>query len=344
MKEQIIKKETELANCNYVKAILMLIIVLYHSMVMYAGDGSWSPVRPAAIAPFIGFVALWLNTFCVYVFTLVSGYLFYYVKYERGGYAQYIPFLVNKSKRLLVPYLFIATVWVVPVYMFYYGTDRVIQNFVFGLAPNQLWFLLMLFWLFVMFWFISDLANKHIGLGAVIVCFLFVLGMFVPNLWCIARGMKFMIFFYLGFVIRKLNLGNRLLYRIPSIIYILCSILLFVVLEFFDENILGAVPFLGDIATTLLQIAGSVGFFVVLQKLVSHIPQNDKVARFLSKHSMVIYLIHQQLIYFSISWFNEIVPPGILVLINFAFSLAVSSLIAVILSKSRITRFLVGSN
>jgi len=205
MKKQIIKIENELANCDFVKAILMLIIVLYHSMMMYVGDGSWSPVRPAENAPFIGFAAQWLNTFHVYVFTLISGYLFYYIRYERGGYTQYIPFLINKAKRLLVPYVFIAAVWVVPVHIFFYGTDNLIKNYILGLAPNQLWFLLMLFWTFAMFWFIADLANKHVGWGAVIVCCMFVLGMFVPNLWCIARGMKFMLFFYLGFIIRKLK-------------------------------------------------------------------------------------------------------------------------------------------
>jgi len=141
----------------------------------------------------------------------------------------------------------------------------------------------------------------------------------------------------------KLNLGNILLYKIPSVIYILLSFLLFVVGKFFGEHIARIVPFGPDVCTTLLQILGSVGFFSVLQKLVSCIPQNNKVFQFLSKHSMVIYLIHQQLVYFCISWFNGLVPPLIMVLINFAFSLTVSSLIAIAMSKSRITRFFVGS-
>ncbi len=34
---------------------------------------------------FLMYIAKWFNTFHIYGFTLISGYIFYYIKYEGGG-------------------------------------------------------------------------------------------------------------------------------------------------------------------------------------------------------------------------------------------------------------------
>ena len=107
------EKINELKNCTPIKTILMLIIVLYHSMIIYAG-GSWGPCTRATDAPILGYIAEWMNSFHIYAFTLISGYIFYYIKYENGGYQKYLPFLKNKALRLLVPYMFAAAVCVAP--------------------------------------------------------------------------------------------------------------------------------------------------------------------------------------------------------------------------------------
>lgn len=93
----------------------------------------------------------------------------------------------------------------------------------------------------------------------------------------------------------------------------------------------------------LLHMVGAVGAFVILQKFVNRFLLKNKIVDSLSKHSMVIYLVHQQLIYFSIGWFNGIVPPVVLILINFCFSLAVSLGFSLFMHKTKVTRFLVGS-
>lgn len=77
-------REKELNNCTAIKAILMLIIVIYHSMRVYA-EGTWGPYAPMQDAPILGYISDWLNSFHVYAFTLISGYIFSFIKYERGG-------------------------------------------------------------------------------------------------------------------------------------------------------------------------------------------------------------------------------------------------------------------
>jgi fucose 4-O-acetylase-like acetyltransferase len=95
----------------------------------------------------LGVLSSWLNTFHIYGFTLVSGYLFYALKYEKGKYEKYLPFIANKCKRLLLPYVFVSLVWAIPfgVFFFRYGAMDILKQYALGTAPSQLWFLLMLF-------------------------------------------------------------------------------------------------------------------------------------------------------------------------------------------------------
>ena len=106
-------RDLELKNCTFVKTMLMLIVVFYHSILFWSGN--WFSAIPAQRLEILAGIASWLNSFHIYGFALVSGYLFYYLRYEKGKYGRYIPFLKQKAKRLLVPYVFAAAVWVIPI-------------------------------------------------------------------------------------------------------------------------------------------------------------------------------------------------------------------------------------
>lgn len=336
------QKTDELRNCTPIKTILMLLIVLYHGMRIFA-DGGWGPYEAVFTSPAIGIVSDWLNTFHIYAFTLISGYIFYYIKYEKGGYQSYFPFLGNKALRLLVPYVFISAVWVAPLNEWFFPEESIAKNFVLGYAPRQLWFLLMLFWVFAVFWLISDLVNRNALCGALIVCVLYGIGCFAPSIFTLNRGLQYMLYFSVGFLIRKFDLGNKVLYKIPSIAYLIVSVLLFMGLEYIEGG-KGQIMKLMRMGLDAVQhVVGAVGAFVILQRFVDRFLQGNKVVDFFSQHSMTIYLVHQQLIYFSIGWFNGVVSPVVLVLINFTFSLVVSVVFSMLMSKTKVTRVLVGS-
>ncbi len=332
----------ELKNCNAIKTILMCFVVLYHSMLIYGGGG-WGPYQSAEESKFFCYIAKLLNSFHIYGFTLISGYIFYYIKYEAGGYQKYLPFLKNKSKRLLVPYIFFAILWVVPIDSYFWGTKGLISKYIFGTSPSQLWFLLMLFWAFAIFWLISNIVNKKPLLGGLIVCIAYCAGLFAPNYFCFSIGLQYLLFFYIGFIMRKCDLGNKVLYKIPSIVCLVVSVGLFVICEVLAgyEDLTIKVISLG--CNVLLHIIGAVSAFVLLQRFVNRFLEGNKIIDFFGKHSMVIYLIHQQLVYFSIGWFNGVVPPVILVLINFVFSLTLSTIFSVLMHKTKITRFMIGA-
>lgn len=93
----VISRNDELKYCTPIKAILMLFVVFYHSMAMY-GDGGWGPFQPAAEVHALAPIVAWLNSFHIYAFTLISGYIFYYIKYEKGGYQEYRSFFGEQGK------------------------------------------------------------------------------------------------------------------------------------------------------------------------------------------------------------------------------------------------------
>ena len=105
---QNLDRQKELSRCTYVKTLLMLSIVFYHSLIF--GRGGWNVVgiAPTEKASGLYWLVQWLAACQNYAFALTSGYLFYYVKYERGGYGDYGKFVANKAKRLLIPFLFVG--------------------------------------------------------------------------------------------------------------------------------------------------------------------------------------------------------------------------------------------
>lgn len=86
----------------------------------------------------------WLNSFHIYGFTFVSGYIFFALRYEFGKYQKFSEFIISKAKRLLIPYVFTAIIWVIPIstYFFNYGITDIIAKYVFAVSPGQLWFYL----------------------------------------------------------------------------------------------------------------------------------------------------------------------------------------------------------
>ena len=82
--DKTVMKNKELANCTFIKTILMILMVLYHSIIFWSG--TWfTAITPERVISFYDYLTNWMNSFHIYGFALVSGYLFYYVKFERGG-------------------------------------------------------------------------------------------------------------------------------------------------------------------------------------------------------------------------------------------------------------------
>ena len=116
------KEDKELSNCTFVKTVLMLFVVLRHSVHFWTGN--WFDRENVVYESFfLKYFSEFISNFHVYAFVLVSGYIFYYLKYEKGKYGKFIPFIKNKAKRLLVPYIFTCIIWIVPIELIFFDVN-----------------------------------------------------------------------------------------------------------------------------------------------------------------------------------------------------------------------------
>lgn len=341
------EREKELYNCDFAKTILMIMVVFYHSILYWRGN--WFVGIPEFKAPLLGEFAKWLNCIHVYGFTLISGYIFYYCKYEKNKYQKFFLLVRNKIKRLIIPYAFISMVWVIPITSFFQKIkfNDIVRNYFLGRSPSQLWFLLMLFDVFIIFYIISDFFVKHNFLGFLILAILYYLGVeeskALPNYFMIWTACEFLFIFGVGFKIRQF--GSTNLKRVPGIGWFILQILFYNFKIYVDRHLY--IPILRILQPGLLlilYIIGAIMIFIILQKIANRIKWDNKYFEFLNRRSMTVYLFHQQIIYFFIWKFNGLINPWVHAGINFVCSILISLIIATILMKFKITRKLIGEN
>ena len=337
-------KQASIENCAFVKTILMVLVVLYHSCLFWSG--SWLQNQQVKIAAKeIGIFAYWLNSFHIYGFTLVSGYLFYYLKNEVGKYKKYKEFLIRKFQRLIIPYYFTAIVWVIPfsILILSYSGDEVIQKFGLGINPSQLWFLWMLFGVFAIAWPMSQwIKTDYIAL--IISVISWGIGLIGPrfgsNIFCIWNVFTYLPYFVLGMKMRE---KEHIWKKYNCFVLAMLNIGLFLLWRYLLGN--GGVFFkiLTLISEYAMHVIGAVAVFMILQWIADKVDwKNKKLCNLLSKYSMPIYLFHQQIIYITIVWLNGKVNPYLNVTINFIVALSGSIIISGILMRFRVTNFLLG--
>ncbi len=343
-----------LKNCNYIRAILMLIIIINHSISIYslANRGGWLPGVSAIgyIPAIFEWLGIWFATFMNYAFVIVSGYIYYAMRFEHGKYQNFGRFVQNKAQRLLLPMAFISFIWVIPISIavLNFGINDVIYNFLLGVFPRQLWFILMLFWVFVIFAPLAKLADKNFFLGVLCVIVFLFIGKFGSkltggvNYYRIFDGFSYVIYFYVGFCLRKYSV--KIFLKIPSVVYLLANILFIALNEILNTL---SFPHLIDTAlnigkAVLLGLSGGLMAFVVLQKLLLRFNGENKVMNLFSKYSFTIFMIHEQFIYLAVVWYEGKVDSYIFPLLTLLWVVPASLGISYLLGKTKVTMFLIG--
>ena len=343
------QNRTELANCAFAKTVLMLIIVFYH-VLLEINSSFVSDTNGEADAVITKF-ASWLSTFHNYAFVLISGYIYYYIKYENDRYKQFWTFVKKKANRLIVPYFFVLVIWVIPLscYICDYNikSSVFIDKFILGTMPSQLWFLLMLFWVFVFFFVISDYLKEHTFIGVIIVTFLHFVGematRLVPNIYGVFNGLSFMIFFYIGFLFRQYSLMSRIK-KIHIISLLISDIILFALYDLFmdEENIV--IKFVHRFGIQLfVSVVGCVLAFILLQMIADKLEfSNNRIFKYCEKRSMGVYLFHQQIVHLCFYSLASSINAYLLIPISFIISFFASALIHDLLYSFQAGRFLIG--
>ena len=323
-------------------------VALGHACHFWTGD--WFTCNPIFKSQVLSMVTIWLNSFHIYAFTLISGYLFTYITL-RGGYSNYWSFLKAKAKRLLIPYVFVMPIWAAPISSYFLKMDDVdlFKNFVLCVNPRQLWFLWMLFGVFAIVWpFRTVMIERPVAgwMIALAFCGIGYIGYhFIPNVFCIWTACQYVIFFYIGMRMRvKSEQKERLITDVvPWYCWLTANIALLAGLEIIDlqSGFLGKVTMIG--LKILLHVIGAIMAWTTLQVLASRAHWQDcRAVDMLASYSMPMYLFHEQIIYFTIVTLNGVVNPWINAGANFVVAVAGSFLISALLMRWKVTRFLIG--
>ena len=268
-----------------------------------------------------------------------------------GGYSAYVPFLKNKAKRLLIPYVFVMLIWVAPIsaYFFNWDLSYLIKKYIFCIDPSQLWFLWMLFGVFAIIWPLKKVFIEKPAYGWVIAIILYGIGIvgrcLISNVFCVWTACQYVPLFYIGMRIReKEERGEKLITdKIPWYCWGTADLIIFVGTVIVRQHS-GAVWSLMTVGLNfILHIIGAIMAWTALQALANKVNwRESKFFKILSSYSMPMYLFHQQVIYFTIIWLNGRVNPWINAGVNFVVALIVSFLISSVLMRWKATRFLIG--
>lgn len=338
-------RQKELENCSFVKTALMLCVVVYHSCIFW--DGNWFVEEPVFASHSLALLAEYMNSFHIYGFTLVSGYLFSYLRLEKGRYARWGAFVANKTKRLLVPYAFVAAVWVIPVSVLFSGFDgkEIFAKYILATAPSQLWFLVMLFDVFLVARLLSGLFEKTDALSGLLVLCAYgvgiVGGVLVPNVLCVWTACKYLAFFWVGYKLRQK--GMEQLRRIPVVVWVLLHGAAFAAQKYVSALDGTLFTILHLALEFVAHIAGALMAFFTLQKLADRLPwQENRLVGLLKRNAMTIYLFHQQVIYCVLALLNGAISPWPNAAVNVLAALVISLSLGELLRKFPVTRFLIG--
>lgn len=215
------------------------------------------------------------------LFTILAGYLFYYLLVERKKYQDFKGFLHNKVNRLLIPFLVLGTVMNITQY------GKNIIDIIYG-VPNHLWYCLMLFYVYIVFWLVERYCGTKvnrilsifsivlvtlIGLGAI--SHKIIGGLFIPA--------YYYCYFFFGFWFRK-NINKWKLLNGK------CTIILVITVYVFST-----------INQHLIALT-SISYFLLLYILVNTQVLSASLSKLrgvniFCKYSFGIYIFHQYILW-----------------------------------------------
>ena len=344
-KELIAKKH--LSNCEFVKVILMLLVVFGHSIAFSAPAVNAEDVSKSMYS--LSLVYLWVKFFHVYAFALASGYIFAF-KMNGGGYKDIGAFVKNKAVRLLVPYVAVMFLWIIPMThpIFPLTKSTFVKNYLLGIAPAQVWFLMMLFEVFLIVRILWDVMSKKPGMGWFICISLYLIGIFgyvnFPNYFSIWTTCQYVLIFYAGARIRtKEEAGEKTITStVPWFVWILIYCAIYGVFIYSLGKSGEAWFWMQTLLQAGLRNVGALMAWSCLQKIGEKFEaKKHKILRFLMYYTMPIYLFHQQITYYVRANGGRL-DPWALGLLTFALSTLLALGIGVVLKMWKVTRFLIG--
>lgn len=322
---------------DFTKSALIILVVLGHSFT------SWTAIDPTLIidAPIIEYISNYLSTFHTITLTAVSGYTYEYITEEKRGYL--FKNLINKKvRRLITPFLVVSICWILPLTLFFVDidSDYLINKFVLGKSPAQLWFLLMLFDVFILFFPIRLLLEKSSIFYIVFPAFYYIgitYGEVSNNYYQFFTALRYLSYFALGHLAYKyrkfLFADHKFNLRQPYAMCLLAFIHVILYLVYLQD-----IPKTKTLLMLYLNFGGCLTAMSILFYVGEKVNPKNKLMTLLNQNSFAVYLLHQQIIYYTFFFFNGLICPMLHAFINFVVSFGLSLAMSVAFRRSRLVR------
>lgn len=186
---------------DYMKTTAIVLVVLGHVTRMYTAQG----ILDIGIHPtLLRLLTSLIYSFHMPAFFAVSGAVYYINKVEKQKYQNKGTFILNKARRLMIPYLVFALLWVFPT-MWYMGfvespVKYFIDSYFFALNPRHLWFLIVLFEIFVVFCLFQKQIHNHRWLTLIVLFLCWFLADLMPVTLQLSNLFRYTIYFYVGYL------------------------------------------------------------------------------------------------------------------------------------------------
>lgn len=210
----------KLQNVVILRSFAIIAVVLYHCFSPWLYSWNWFQ---SSLRPFYSFFLESIMVGRMPLFVCVSGYLFTFLFLEKGKYQEFKGFVVNKTKRLLLPCILFSIIVSITL------QSSILYDVFY--TDYHLWFLKMLFVCFMLTW----IMGKYVKGKYQIIAWLFSLCMMaLPDLefFSIGQFFKYYVFFYTGFLFCKYRneiskyLDNRNALIIHSVVFLSACIAL----------------------------------------------------------------------------------------------------------------------
>lgn len=340
------QKKELLEDLNSMKVITILLVVFAHVTRMYTPQGAFQPLVGSNL---LETITLYIYSFHMPTFVAISGAIYFYVKRTKNRYDDPKIFIINKAKRLLIPYFFFACLAVLPT-LYFTGLlkDGVITAFIkkilLGTDPRHLWFLTMLFFVFIIFDFLENWIYKtKIGFNLIFLTALNILSFHLPSFlnFHIHLVFRYTLYFYVGYAYFQYrnSITNFLRKKAMILVLLFSSIILFFISQILSERDFPAL--FCEFINPFCALAGSAVLYVLSYKLSQTKITSFYIYNLIKQNSFGLYLFHPMIIYWIFYLCSDIaINPYVLTVSAFLASTIISLALTEMFRKCKLEIFI----
>lgn len=311
-----------------IRAMAIFIVVLGHSIILYSD--SWSLFETIHKVPVLNLVKDLINIIQMPLFFSLSGFLFFYSAQKKYNI---VDFIKSKFFRLVIPYLFIAFLYMVPIRTIinFSGYEKmtmssIIKYTLLGINNGHLWYLYALFVIFIFMYFVDkglkQINNDWLDIIVFMIMALLSFNTYNLKVQCLNDAIRYSVWFYMGYLINKYHSKFNVI-RIKVSTMVLA--ILFVILCLFIED---------DLLELLARI------FSILFLYQSFTDKSNKFINSISENSFGVYLFHSPLVYITYTYIPN-ANPIFIVLLNFVVFGLLAFILSYFIKKTRL-KFIIG--